>query len=110
MSDERTPADLRREVLRARREREEAIRRELELPDFGDDEEPSKVTIVGPAAEEFARAQGGLVKRAVESLAPISRRMDSRGGRIAAVITGGMALLAGALKVIAWLQENGLLD
>lgn len=110
MSDERTPADLRREVLRARREREEAIRRELETPpEYDGEEEPSKVTIVGPAAEEFV-ARGGLLARASRSIAPISRKMDSRGGRISAIVTGGVVLLGGVLKLIAWLQENGFLD
>jgi hypothetical protein len=110
MSDERTPADLRREVLRARREREEAIRKELELPpEFDDDEEDSKVTLTGPAAEEFVRARSGLLAKAQNSFAPISKRMDSRGGRIAAAVTGGGAVLVAAVRFIVWLAENGFL-
>jgi hypothetical protein len=99
MADERTPADLRREVLRARREREEAIRKELEAPpDWEDTEEPSKVTIVGPAAEAFV-ARGGLIERAKHSLAPISERMSSPRGKLAALITLVVsAVVAAVLK------------
>lgn len=111
MSDERTPADLRREVLRARREREEAIRKELESPpEYDGEDEDSTVTLKGAAAEEFVRARGTMLERVQTSIAPISKRMDSRGGRIAAVVTGAIALLGGVLKFIAWLQEQGLLD
>ncbi len=97
MADERTPADLRREVLRARRVREEAIRKEREArPDWDDTEEPSKVTIVGPAAEAFV-ARGGLIERAKHSLAPISERMSSPRGKLAALITLVVSAVVAAL-------------
>ena len=99
-SDDRTPADLRREVLRARREREEAIRKELETPpDWEDTEEPSKVTIVGPAAEAFV-ARGGFIERARISLTPLSDRMSSPRGKAAALVTGLVAVLGTVIKLL----------
>lgn len=79
--------------------REEAIRKELETPpDWEDDEEPSKVTIVGPAAEAFV-ARGGFMERARSSLAPLSDRMSSPRGKLAALITLVVsAVVAAVLK------------
>lgn len=98
-SDDKTPADLRREVLRARREREEAIRKELELPpEYDSEEEDSKVTLrlEGEAAEIFAR-QGGLLARVKASIPPISERMSSPKGKLAALITLIVSALVAAV-------------
>jgi len=105
MSDDRTPADLRREVLRARAAREEAIRRESLMDATDRDSEPS----VRVPVSVFERA----MRRGYESIPPsirsIPAKMNSPRGRIAAIVTGGLALIGGALRVIAWFEEQGFL-
>jgi hypothetical protein len=92
MADDTTPDGKRLALARRQAGREELVRnlrraqREEVPPDWDDTEEPSKVTIVGPAAEAFV-ARGSLFARAKHSLAPISERMSSPKGKAAALIT-----------------------
>jgi hypothetical protein len=101
MNDERTPDGRQAALARRRMERERLIadvRRE-DPPDWDDTEEPSKVTIVGPAAEAFV-ARGSLFARAKHSLAPISERMSSPKGKLVAVMTGLVAVLGTVVKLL----------
>ncbi len=94
MADETTPDGKRLALARRQAGREELVRnlrraqreREELPPDWDDTEEPSKVTIVGPAAEAFV-ARGGLLARVKASIPPISERMSSPKGKLAALIT-----------------------
>lgn len=102
MADERTPADLRREVLRARREREEAIRKELEAPDFGDHEEPSYRIVeslpTGRLTVEAETAEGAAklleASRRKQSSAPPSSRL---GAVVGALFPGRRGKVIGAV-------------
>jgi hypothetical protein len=92
MADETTPDGKRLALARRQAGREELVRnlrraqREQVPPDWEDTEEPSKVTIVGPAAEAFV-ARGSLLARVKASIPPISERMSSPKGKVAALIT-----------------------
>ncbi len=47
-----------------------------------------------------ARLQRPFIERAKHSFAPISERMSSPRGKVAAIVTGVMALLGGLLKLL----------
>lgn len=106
MADDTTPDGKRLALARRQAGREELVRnlrraqREQVPPDWDDDDEDSKVTLhlEGPAAEAFV-ARGGLIERAKHSLAPISERMSSPRGKLAALITLVVsAVVAAVLK------------
>jgi len=102
MADETTPDGKRLALARRQAGREELVRnlrraqREQPPPDWDDTEEPSKVTIVGPAAEQFV-ARGSLLDRVKASIPPISERMGSPKGKLAALITLIVSAVVAAL-------------
>jgi hypothetical protein len=94
MADETTPDGKRLAIARRQADRERLLRELRESqgetpPDWDDHEEPSKVTLrlEGEAAEIFAARQGSLYERAKASLAPVSERMSSPKGKVAALVT-----------------------
>jgi hypothetical protein len=129
MADETTKDHKRERTLRLRNQFEEQLQaaRDEVPPDYAceRDSEPSfrvnlsepgrRISVEGEDADAVARMLEAIPKptvfeRVQASIAPVSRRMNSRGGRIVAILTGASAVLAAALKAIVWLQEQGLLD
>ena len=100
--DDSTPADLRREVMRARRACAEAIRKELEAPDYGDEEEASvrvvkslpsgRLTVEADTAEDAAKLLDAAQRKPTS--APPSSRL---GAVVGALFPGRRGKVIGAL-------------
>jgi hypothetical protein len=109
MADDITPSDLRRKVLEARAARDKALADELrDADDFPD--EPSFVELKGDANElaRFMRhvRQSSPVPPVSESIpASLRRRANSRGGKIAAAVTGAISVL---LAIFEALRQAGV--
>lgn len=106
MADETTPDHRRQRTLRLRNQFEAKLRdareaNELRAADEFPDEPSVRVEGEPKAvAELLERVRGGPMARIQESLAPISRRMGTRGGKIAAIATGVVTVLGALLEVL----------
>jgi hypothetical protein len=101
MADDLTPSDLRKKVLEARAARDRALAGELRDADEFPDE-PSFVELKGDA-DELAKFMREVQKRSPvppvsESIpASIRRKANTRGGKIAAVVTLVVTAVVSAL-------------
>lgn len=118
--DDSTPADLRREVMRARRASAEAIRKELEAPEFPEDEEPSvrvvkslpsgRLTVEAETAEDAERLLDAAQRK--QSSGPPSSRIGQvvgalfpgRRGKVIGAVVGA---LYAVYELVRFARGNG---
>jgi hypothetical protein len=116
--DDRTPngRQLRRRRLREITERTIAMPESLPPSDWEDNEEPSvtkfvehadgRVSVEGEAddvakvLEAARRAKHPVLTRVQESMAPISKKMNTPGGKAAAIATGIVTVIGVLLEVL----------